>query len=168
MNLNFLMPLIRDYLDQEFVSFLELGVRYKADLEPLILLLPRLVSLLPMQDMLLKEADRFIQRGWTEVHSCLPCLPFRCAARGSTCRPLKPDRPRCTSDAGAPRCTCYADGAEVLSLNGAVDTGILALPREIKPRSIDLLIGICVMHEAAALFQMQLQTTLHHSSTNSV
>ena len=156
MNLEFLMPLIRDYPDQELVSFVELGVRYKADLEPLILLQPHLVSFLAVQDKFLKEADRFIQRGWTEVYSCLPCVPFRCAACGSTCRPLEPDRPRCTHDAGAPRCTCYADGIQVLSLNDAIDMGVLPLPQEIKPRSIDLLTGIRIMHEAAAILGMQL------------
>ena len=106
--------------------------------------------------MFLKEADRFIQRGWTEVHSCVPCVPFKCAACGSTCRPLEPDRPRCTNDADAPRCTCYDDGVQVLSLNDAIDMGILSLPQEIKPRSIDLLAGIRIMHKAAALLQMQL------------
>ena len=156
MNLNFLMPLIKDYSDQELVSFVELGVRYKADLEPLILLQPHLVSFLPVQDKFLKEADKFVQRGWTEVHSRLPCVPFRSAACGSTCRPLEPDRPRCTNDAGAPRCTCYSDGVQVLALNDAIDMGSLPLPQEIKPRSIDLLTGIRIMHEAAALLQMQL------------
>ena len=90
------------------------------------------------------------------MHSCLPCVPFRCAARGSTCRPLKPDRPRCTNDAGAPRCICHSDGVQVSSLNDAIDMGTLSLPQEIKPRSIDLLTGIRIMHEAAALLQMQL------------
>ena len=88
MNLDFLMPLIREYPDQELVSFIKLGVRYKADLEPVILLQPHLMSFLAVQDKFLKEADRFIQRGWTEVHNCLPCVPFRCTACGSTCRPL--------------------------------------------------------------------------------
>ena len=156
MNLDFLMPLINDYPDQELVSFVELGVRYRADLEPLILLQPHLVSFLPVQDKFLKEADNFSQRGWTEVHSRLPCVPFRSAACGSTCRPLEPDRPRCTNDAGAPRCTCYSDGVQVLALNDAIDMGSLPLPQEIKPRSIDLLTGIRIMHEAAALLQMQL------------
>ena len=80
MNLDFLMPLIHDYSDQERVSFVELGVRYKADLGPLILLHSHLVSFLPVHDKFLKEADKFIQRGWTKVHSCLPGVPFRCDA----------------------------------------------------------------------------------------
>ena len=69
MNLDFLMPLINDYPYQELVSFVELGVRYKADLEPLILLQPHLVSFLPVQDKFLKEADK-------SVHSCLPVSKF--------------------------------------------------------------------------------------------
>ena len=77
MNLDCLMPLIREYPDQELVSFIKLGVRYKADLEPVILLQPHLMSFLAVQDKFLKEADRFIQRGWTEVHPYLPCVPFR-------------------------------------------------------------------------------------------
>ena len=129
MNLDFSMPLIREYPDQELVSFIKLGVRYKADLEPVILLQPHLMSFLAMQDNFLKEADRFIQRGWTEVHSCLPCVPFRCTACGSTCRSLDPDRSRCTNDAGVPRSTCYADGIQVLSLNDAIDMGLLPLPQ---------------------------------------
>ena len=72
MNLDFLMPLIREYPDQELVSFIKLGVTYKADLEPVILLQSHLMSSLAVQDSFLKEADRFIQRGWTEVHSCSP------------------------------------------------------------------------------------------------
>ena len=78
MNLDFLMPLISDYPDQELVSFVELGVGYKADLEPLILLQPHLISFLPVQDNFLKEADKFVQRGWTEVGAQLsPGCPFQ-------------------------------------------------------------------------------------------
>ena len=120
------------------------------------MLQPHLVSCLTVHDRFPREADKFAQRGWTEVHSCLPCVPFRCAACGSTCRPLEPNRPRCTNDAGAPRCTCYSNGVQGLSLNDAIDMDTLPLPQEIKPRSIDLLTGIRIMHEAAALLQMQL------------
>ena len=42
------------------------------------------------------------------------------------------------------------------SPDDVIDMGILPLPQEIKPRSIDLLTGIRIMHEAAALLQMQL------------
>ena len=34
--------------------------------------------------------------------------------------------------------------------------GLLPLPQEIKPRSLDLLTGIRIMHEAAAILKMQL------------
>ena len=114
------------------------------------------MSFLAVQDKFLKAADRFNQRSWTEVHSCLPCVPFRCTACGSTCRPLEQDRPRCTNDAGAPRSACYADDIQVLSLNDAIDMGLLSLPQETKSRSLDLLASICIMHEAAAILKMQL------------
>jgi hypothetical protein len=40
---------------------------------------------------------------------------------------------------------------QVLSLNDAIDMGDVPLPKEIKPRSVSLLVGIRILKEAAAV-----------------
>jgi hypothetical protein len=125
------------YPDQELISFLILGVRYKADLPVQIVLQPHLNSFLPVQAKYLAEADRFVERGWTYWSSLLPLVPFFCGACGSVCRPLEPDRPRCTNDAGAPRQELWdADGIRVRSLNECISESIW--PKEVKPHALDV------------------------------
>ena len=121
LNLDFYAQQGIGYPDQELLSFLILGVRYKADLPVQIVLQPHLQSFVPVQSKYLAEADRFVDRGWTVVWSSIPVVPYFSAACGSVCRPLEPDRPRCTNDAGAPRKDLWADdGVRVLSLNECI------------------------------------------------
>ena len=62
-NLNFYSEMGSGYPDQEIISFILLGVRYKADLQVQIVLLPHLMSLLPVQAKYLEETDCFATRG---------------------------------------------------------------------------------------------------------
>ena len=148
LNLDFYGAQGEGYPDQEIVSFLVLGVRYKADLPVQIVLQPHLQSFLPVQDKYLKEADRFIDRGWTFCWDSIPLVPFFSAACGSVCRALEPDRPRCTNDAGAPRKELWADdGIRVRSLNECIDE--VEWPKEVKPSALDVMIALRVLKEAA-------------------
>ena len=121
LNLNFYMQQGEGYPDQELLSFLFLGVRYKADLRVQIVLQPHLKSFLPVQEKFLLESDRFLMRGWSVCLESIPIVPYFCATCGSVCRPLEPDRPRCTNDAGAPRkAVVDEDGVRVIPLNEAI------------------------------------------------
>ena len=130
LNLSFYSEMGLGYPDQEIISVILLGVWYKADLPLQILLLPHLKSFLQVQAKYLEEADRFVTRGWTVVSDEIPMVPFFSAACGSVCRPLEPDRPRCTNDAGAPRKDLFdADGVRVIPLNESIDR--IAWPKEV-------------------------------------
>ena len=148
LNLNFLAQWGQGYPDQELVSFVALGVRYKADIPVQIVLQPHLMSFLPVQDKYLAEADRFVERGWTYCCVGIPIVPFFCASCGSVCRPLEPDRPRCTNDAGAPRQDTYDDdGVRVVPLNEAISESVW--PKEVKPTALQVCIVMRVLLEAA-------------------
>ena len=122
LNLDFFRDWGECYPDQELVSFLLLGVRYKADLPVQIVLQPHLKSFLPVQEKYLAEADRFVARGWTVCCEQIPVVPYFSASCGSVARPLEPDRPRCTNDAGAPRSEVLDDdGVRVMPLNEAIN-----------------------------------------------
>ena len=125
-----------------------LGIRYKADLPTQIVLQPHLHSFIPVQEKYLAEADRFVERGWTFHFSFIPFVPFFSGACGSVCRPLEPDRPRCTNDAGAPRKELWAeDGVKVRSLNECISES--HWPKEIKPNALAVMLAIRVLKEAA-------------------
>ena len=107
-------------------------MRYKADLPVQIVLQPHLQSFLPVQDKYLEEFDRFLQRGWACCFTSIPVVPYFFAACESVCRPLEPDRPRCTNDAGAPRHDVFDDdGVRVLPLNEAISES--EWPKEVTP-----------------------------------
>ena len=74
LNLDFYKLQGKDCPDQEILSFLILGVHYKADLSTQIVLQPHLQSFLPVQDKYLAEADRFVERGWTCLHCNIPLV----------------------------------------------------------------------------------------------
>ena len=112
------------------------------------MLQPHLQSFLPVQDKYLQESDRFIERGWTACWVSIPLVPYFCAACGSVCRPLEPDRPRCTNDAGAPRRDVWDDdGIRVVPLNEAISESWW--PKEVKPSALDVMIVMRVLQEAA-------------------
>ena len=103
LNLDFFKAQGAGYEDQEMLSFLLEGVRYKADLPTQIVLQPHLFSFLAVQDKWIKESDRFIERGWSIVSPLIPSLPFFSASLGSVERALEPGRPRAINDGGQPR-----------------------------------------------------------------
>ena len=148
LNLDFYEAMGLKYPDQELMSFLVLGTTYKADIPVQIVLQPHLKSFLPVQEKYLKESDRFIDRGWTVCCTSIPLVPFFCASCGSVCRPLEPDRPRCTNDAGAPRTELWdEDGLRVIPLNESISESWW--PKEVKPSTLDVMIVIRVLQEAA-------------------
>ena len=70
----------------------------------------------------------------------LPSVPYFCASCGSVARPLEPDRPRCTNDAGAPRKdTCDDDGMKVVPLNEAISES--EWPKEVKQCALQVCQG---------------------------
>lgn len=150
LNLDFFKEHGEGYPDQELISFICLGVRYKADLPVQVVLQPHLKSFLPVQDKYLAEADKFVERGWSTVHFTIPTVPYFSACCGSVCRPLEPDRPRCTNDAGAPRKELWAeDGIRVIPLNEAIADS--EWPKEVKPSALDAMIALRVLQEAAQI-----------------
>ena len=153
LNLEFYKQQGECYLDQELISFLVLGVRYKADLPTQIVLQPHLQSFLPVQSKYLEEADRFELRRWTVRWPDLPLVPFFSAACGSVCRPLEPDRPRCTNDAGAPRTSIWDDdGIRVVPLNETIER--TAWPKKVKPDSLTVVTAMRILKEAADILGM--------------
>ena len=141
LNLEFYAEQGEGYPDQELLSFLLLGARYKADLPVQIVLQPHLQSFLPVQEKYLAEADRFIERGWTVQDQGLLLVPFFSTACGSVYRPLEPDRPRCTNDAGASRKDLWVDdGVKVRSLNECISE--LSWPKEVKPMALHVAIAM--------------------------
>ena len=153
LNLDFYAQQGVDYPDQELLSFIILGVRYKADLPVQIVLQPHLQSFLPVQEKYLQESDRFVERGWTVWDLQIPLVPYFCAACGSVCRPLEPDRPRCTNDAGAPRKALLdEDGVRVIPLNDAISES--EWPKEVKPSALNVMIAMRILHEAAQILDM--------------
>ena len=154
LNLDFYLQQGKDYPDQEILSFLVLGVRYKADLPVQIVLQPHLKSFLPVQDKYLLESDRFLEGSWSVCCASIPIVPYFCAACGSACRPLEPVRPRCTNDAGAPRKDVFDDdGVRVVPLNEAIANCMW--PKEVKPSALDVVIVMRVLLEAAQLLGQQ-------------
>ena len=103
LNLEQLREELSDWPDQELLSFLLLGVRYKADIDYQIVLLPHLVSLREGYGSLLAEVAKYKEAGWYGLFSCPPFLPFRAVPKGPVPRKLEPLRPRPTTEAGAPR-----------------------------------------------------------------
>ena len=82
--------------------------------------------------------------------SSIPLVPFCCASCGSVCRPLEPDRARCTNDAGPPRQELWdEDGIRVFPLNESISESWW--PKEVKPSPLDVMIVIRVLQEAAQL-----------------
>jgi hypothetical protein len=109
---------LKGYPDQELLSFLLEGVRYKADVDFQIVLLPHLISLASGYHSLKSEVDKYANKGWYGIFSHSPFLPFRAVPKGSTPRKLEPDRPRPITEAGAPRKKLLdSDGIEVISIN---------------------------------------------------
>ena len=150
LNLSFFIEEGAAFPDRELVSFVVLGVRYKADLPVQIVLQPHVKSFLQVQDKFLKEADSFIERGWTVVATCIPLVPFFLTACGSVTRKLEPERPRTIFDGGAPRFELWdSDGVRVIPVNEAI--ALIAWPKETKPRALHVVCAIAVLQEAASI-----------------
>ena len=78
LDLEYLHEQLLDWPDQELVSFLVEGVRYKADVDFQIVLLPHLISLKEGYGSLIKEVEKYTDAGWYGL-SPPPSFPFvRC------------------------------------------------------------------------------------------
>ena len=150
LNLDFFKAQGEGYSDQEMISYLLEGVRYKADLPVQIVLQPHLFSFLAVQEKWIKESDRFIERGWSVVSSAIPLVPFFSASLGSVERPLEPGRPRAINDGGQPRKELWAgDGFRVRSINEVVSES--HWPKESKPRALHVMMAMTVLLEASLI-----------------
>ena len=161
LNLELIAEELWDHPDQELVSFLLEGVRYKADIDHQIVLLPHLVSLREGYHSLKSEVEKYRKMGWYGLFDHPPFLPFRAVPKGSTPRKLEPDRPRPTTEAGAPRNLLLAsDQRPVLSLNeassGLTPEGLVSSmpnprvssplwPKERKPTLCHLLVAMAFL-----------------------
>jgi hypothetical protein len=66
---------LQDYPDQEILSMLFLGVRYKDDLDLQLVLLPHLLSFAGGCDEIQSEMEGLVARGWCSLHKLLPYAP---------------------------------------------------------------------------------------------
>jgi len=176
LNLDLLGVELQDWPDQELLSFLLEGVRYKADVEHQIVLLPHLVSLCEGYASLIEEVDKYTSAGWYGLFSHPPFLPFRAVPKGSVLRKLEPLRPRPTTEAGAPRQLLFdTEGKPVISLNEA-STGVMPQavaeatdtvvsraaahhwPKENKPTLADVLTTLALFSHLASMLSLTVYT----------
>ena len=110
---------LQGYPDQEILSMLFLGVRYKDDLDLQLVLLPHLLSFADGCDEIQSEMEGLVARGWYSLHKLLPYAPGRNIPRGIAPKPGGKKRP--TSEVGAPRKRQKdSNGAPVVPQNEAV------------------------------------------------
>ena len=176
LNLNQLREELSDWPDQELLSFLLLGVRYKADIDYQIVLLPHLVSLREGYSSLLAEVAKYKEAGWYGLFSYPPFLPFRAVPKGSVPRKLEPLRPRPTTEAGAPRKLLRdTAGVPVLSINEASSgktpqsvaeiadstesrSSSTSWPKENKPTVADVLTTLALFSHLAGILNTAVYT----------
>ena len=155
LNLDFMEPFLRDYPDQELASFLMLGVRYKADLAHQVVLLPHQQSFLPVQERYLKQADKWLEIGWTVAYDAVASIPWRTVMNGAVARRLEPDRPRITNNASAPHNSPVDfDGEEVVPLNRAIRGDLLET--EVKPTASMMVTSMAILLSVAAVLRLRL------------
>ena len=84
LDLEYLHEQLLDWPDQELVSFLVEGVRYKADLDFQIVLLPHLIFLKDGYGSLVNEdlVEKYTEAGWYGLFSHPPFLPFCAVPEG--------------------------------------------------------------------------------------
>jgi hypothetical protein len=130
-------------------------------------LLPHLISLREGYSSLQEEVQKYKAKGWYGLYSHPPFLPFRVVPKGSTPRKLEPERPRPTTEAGAPRKALVdSDSLPVISLNEAssgippeatVSSGtplsppLTQWPKENKPTVADALVALAVLISVSLL-----------------
>jgi hypothetical protein len=128
-----------DYPDQEIFSHLLEGVRFKADMAFQLVLQPHLSSLPNGFVNVHRELCRLMEKGFFESFRGPPFAPWNTLPMGVAFRKLEPDRPRRTTDGGAPR--QGSKGSEFL----IDDDGVRAIPLNVIARwpADDLQRGTC-------------------------
>lgn len=118
------MTTYTDYPDREIFSHLLEGVRFKTKPATQLVLQPHLSSLARGFVSVHRELLRLTQKGFFESYAHPPYAPWVTLPMGVAFRKLEPDRPRRTTDGGAPRkglglsqFLVDADGVRVLPLN---------------------------------------------------
>ena len=137
---------LQQYPDQELISQLMLGVRYKDDLDMQIVLLPHLISFADDCKATQSEVETLVDEGWYSLHASMPYVPFRNIPRGSTPKANGDARP--TSEAGTPR-RMKRDrlGRRVVPQNESIKAAQWL--KEWKPTVAMLMQAMCVMMAAA-------------------
>lgn len=128
LNRDFFSDKLKNFPDQELLSFIKEGVAFKADLELQLVLQPHLLSLGNGFASVQSELARLSEKGWYRLFSKIPFAPYRLMPQGATPRKYE-DRWRRTTDGGAPRRTLIdSDGVEVIPLNVAASNDDPPLP----------------------------------------
>ena len=122
LNIDRLVDMVgEDYPGQKLFSHLRDAVQFKAELPLVLVLFPHLTSLPAGFARVDKDIVRFVDIGWYSARSVISFFPIRCVPQGSTPRKYEPDRPRRTSNGGAPRTRLEHDGIVIPSLNEVID-----------------------------------------------
>ena len=139
LNLDFYITEMDGHPDQELLSQIVHGVRFQADLDHQLVILPHLFSLVHAFPSIQKEIRRKSGLGWVKVYATPPFSFMRASSQGGTPRKYE-DRWRQCSDASSPHCVMYDTDSElVVPLNVAsarprVADGVsYAIPKEHKP-----------------------------------
>ena len=175
LSLEFLREELKDFVDQELLSFLCSGVVLKADLELQLVFLPHLMSLSHGVDSVESELKKLAAKGWYGLFEHLPFLPCRVQPQGAVPRKLE-ERWRRVMEAGAPRKMLFdTAGLSVVPLNLA-SRGVRSVhrddydnmtaeeqervykdmcrcdlwPNELKPRCADLAHDGAILRQCAA------------------
>ena len=91
---------LRGYQDQEILSQLLLGVRYKDKVDLQLVLIPHLISFGDGCVSIQRTKEEQVELGWYSLHKSLPYAPARLLCHGAT---EKGDDYRETTDGGQPR-----------------------------------------------------------------
>jgi len=169
-NKYFLTEELKNFPDQELLSFMTAGVIFKADLELQLVFLPHLMSLANGFHSVEDELKRLEKDGHYAFFKNIPFLPCRCQPQGSVPRVLE-DRWRRILEGGGPRKETFDTGGRiVVPLNEAskLNSGEEYVskekrqkrafqgkspkwPRELKPKVADVMVSAMILGHAASL-----------------
>ena len=120
LDLSFLTRYQDGFPDQEIFGHLTYGVRLKAPTPWHVVIQPHMVSAIGKFDAIQKELERLQGKGWYQIVSQVPFLPWHAVQQGTAERALEKDRPRRTSNYSAPHEQTHDDvGQEVVPVNVA-------------------------------------------------
>jgi hypothetical protein len=146
LNLPRLGELLKDYPDQELVTFMTNGVSLKSEVTGLYIVLDAHLTSLNMSFETVDETIHFfVDDGWYGIFSAIPFIPLRAIPQGVVS--TAGGKWRRTSDGGSPR---KATIPPVLSINAA--SKLAFWPKEVKPMLAELASDMVILRHAATLF----------------